>query len=1214
MAADCNNKNPLQRSGTSQYQRVLEALLPSYAQVDERDYADLILFARNYAACLNYYNALNKADGDWTSLMKMDVSVTLAAQVKQNAVKYFSYITWLSEFINAFDGLGTNIIKDHYKFIYDFLYTLIYDLDRQHGSLPEDFEFTQYLGNTIRSRLAELAKRLDAWYEGSVTEGLLDAAGTARSIKAPVPVKLTQELKKQALSSIWAAGTSFVPEYHGSSVASKIKNVVNHNMFKGVVENILKSLSQIIETARQYLDQTLTDFPTHTPHYALYLTFLRLFRVAQNDLNTYSERHLQFYYREVLRLMPRPAVPDEVHLVFELARNVNSHLLPADTIFKGGKNADGLEMYYGLTDDIVVNTGKVKTIRAIYKEEKTSADGNYQNVYSAPVANSADGKGADLGEGKAWETFGDPGKNDMAVTGFAIAHSLLYLKEGERRVEIFIQCAGLKELLNAEAIDIMANLKVELTGAEGWYEVELETGALVGVVWVFENLAIFQFEMGAEAPAIIPYSEEIHGGGFETGLPVIRFTMVNTKGQFNAGKIMSAVSLGTVNLFVSVSGMKSVSIQNEVSVLDPAKPFQIFGPQPHVGSSFIIGSKEIMLKNRQNEVSVNLDIEWDNIDRLETGKGDGNQYYYTGDNDGGNDPDGGKKILAGYLKNGNWVMDTASQEIFKHVHQTVGGKTYHCPISNTLNITIPVFDTDFDFSEDEVYNIQSRNGFAKLEFRGLIDFGHSDYVRRLMQQAVKGASAVIPPEPYTPTVKSLTVRYTAQASFDMADATAGSVNDTRGRFYHIHPFGHAEQHRAFLGAGTNIPLIPRFSNEGELFVGLEKFAASQSVNILFQVSEGSADPTRDRQNLVWHYLAASNIWKPFDTRSLVDETNDLTRSGIIKFPFPADAVAANTLMGEQLFWIRGVVQQDSAAVCDMVALHAQAAKAQLTDYAASGLEFKSLLPASTISKLLKSDSAVKKIEQPYASFNGKARETDPQFYTHTSERLRHKKRSITMWDYERMVLEQFPQIYKVKCLNHTAVRMGGATPEKDNELAPGHVVVVTLPDLQNRNAFNPLRPQTSLGTLVEVAEFLKQHISPWVKIQVKNARFEEIQLDFRVKFMNDDTAYYHDVLIGELEEFLSPWAYGGTRDIEFGGRMQRSVLLNFVEERPYVDYVTCFKMYHIVDGVKSADVEEAEATSARSIFVSYAGKTDDAGNITDPKHIIDYVNVDCNCS
>jgi hypothetical protein len=110
-----------------------------------------------------------------------------------------------------------------------------------------------------------------------------------------------------------------------------------------------------------------------------------------------------------------------------------------------------------------------------------------------------------------------------------------------------------------------------------------------------------------------------------------------------------------------------------------------------------------------------------------------------------------------------------------------------------------------------------------------------------------------------------------------------------------------------------------------------------------------------------------------------------------------------------------------------------------------------------------------------------------------------------------------------------------------------------------------------------------------------------------VKFNGDDTSYYHDVLINDLEQYLSPWVNGGKQNIDFGGRISKSVLLNFIEERTYVDFVTCFKMNHIVDGIFHYDVEEAIATTARTVFVSYAGSS------VSLKHKIEFENVDCNC-
>jgi len=68
------------------------------------------------------------------------------------------------------------------------------------------------------------------------------------------------------------------------------------------------------------------------------------------------------------------------------------------------------------------------------------------------------------------------------------------------------------------------------------------------------------------------------------------------------------------------------------------------------------------------------------------------------------------------------------------------------------------------------------------------------------------------------------------------------------------------------------------------------------------------------------------------------------------------------------------------------------------------------------------------------------------------------------------------------------------------------------------------------------------------------------------------------------------------------------VLINFIEERSYVDYLSCVKMYQIVEGIRSSDLEEAQATSARSVFVSV--KSDDATNA----HAITFITTtECVC-
>jgi hypothetical protein len=244
-----------------------------------------------------------------------------------------------------------------------------------------------------------------------------------------------------------------------------------------------------------------------------------------------------------------------------------------------------------------------------------------------------------------------------------------------------------------------------------------------------------------------------------------------------------------------------------------------------------------------------------------------------------------------------------------------------------------------------------------------------------------------------------------------------------------------------------------------------------------------------------------------------------------------------------------------------------------------------------------SDSAIKKVTQPNASFGGRQRETNDQFYVRVSERLRHKHRGIGMWDYERIVLEAFPSVYKAKCINHTQIieqTIAGQASFTDNEMKPGSVVVVTIPDLKNKNAFDPLRPYTSLGLLAEIRKYLYKYISPHADLDVRNPKFEEIQLEFSVRYTVEENEFYTKQLRQELEEFMAPWAYDPDSDIAFGGKISKSVLINFIEERPYVDFLGCVKMYQISQGTRSSDLEEAVASSARSVFVSV--KSDDPVN------------------
>src|SRR5690606_34836977 len=194
----------------------------------------------------------------------------------------------------------------------------------------------------------------------------------------------------------------------------------------------------------------------------------------------------------------------------------------------------------------------------------------------------------------------------------------------------------------------------------------------------------------------------------------------------------------------------------------------------------------------------------------------------------------------------------------------------------------------------------------------------------------------------------------------------------------------------------------------------------------------------------------------------------LIRSGIISFIIPADATTGNSLLPAGSIWIRASITTLTQAVCKLLSVLAQAALVNFTDQNNATDFLDHAIPAGTISKLKEPSSSVKKISQPYASSGGRANETDETYYIRSRERLRHKSRAITIWDYEHLILEAFPDIHKVKCLNHTKY-----VGNDYNEVAPGHVTIITIPNLVNRNDANPLRPYTNQDVLTSIFDFLK---------------------------------------------------------------------------------------------------------------------------------------------
>ncbi|WP_332912561.1 baseplate J/gp47 family protein [Algoriphagus boritolerans] len=581
---------------------------------------------------------------------------------------------------------------------------------------------------------------------------------------------------------------------------------------------------------------------------------------------------------------------------------------------------------------------------------------------------------------------------------------------------------------------------------------------------------ILKCHLVPDQDAVVGYKEEVLLQKFRTDQPVLKVELADTI-QSYAYPILQGIELSSVKIHVDVSGVENLVLQNDQTTLPVGKNIHPFGFRPVLGSNFYIGSREVFSKSLEN---LNIHLEWHGLPSLGFSDHTPNILRL-------------KQMPPSKSKRIFWMTDPGAI-LKKTIHLFTGAGTPATVQSYSLSSgDLGSIGPEPELEEFISWSPASKRGFLKLSLSGT-DFGHKEYPNLFASKVIKkldNKEEVLPNEPYTPEVKSVKLDYTASDSFKAGESDWNS-------FFHISAFGEAKQ---ALNPGL---LVPDYLDEGYLLIGLKNHFPGQSIQLLINVLDGSANPEKPVPTVSWSYLSG-NEWKAFDKRDVVlDETNGLIQTGLIGFTMPRAADQFHTILDSNMTWLRATVVENSDAIPDFTHIIAQAIRVTFEDFENDPNRLAIALPAKTIAKLKNSQAQISKIDQPFASFGGKTAEASEDFYTRISERLRHKQRAVTRWDYEHLVLEYFPEIYQVKALNHTEY---DGNLENYRALAPRHVTVVLVANVRNKNAIDPLRPKASVALIAKVREFISKICSAGVYFHVVNPVYEELQVKANVRFL-----------------------------------------------------------------------------------------------------------------
>ncbi|MBS0423713.1 MAG: baseplate J/gp47 family protein [Proteobacteria bacterium] len=1199
--------------GRSQEKRLLPALEKDYFNVAELRFHTLLALAVEYAQVLKFYNLENREDGTWEHFFSLDETVVIATILAVDLDKlasgegYKSLVTDADrELIDTLRAIPAKEVGRHMIAAY----SAVTMLDK----------WLQLLAHAKNSIGVELRKVVESVIAGLKKD--IDVLGDY--LAGHLPHRLPEEIFSRDLNALMSA----VKETKLSRV-NAVVDVSDPVPIRSSFYAFIKAIEMVQFSAEKLLSASLVS-QDHEPATGLLIAFLQLFQKLHHKVNRFTLNYVDFYYDQVLKAQPRGFAPDHVYLVVAPSKKNHTVLIPKGTEFLAGQDENKRDIVYAAAEDVVVNDAAVSAIHTLFFK-RDSLNFPENSLYESVVLNDrVDEVTRQLATGgwlndvpvatadspldeeslESYPLFGAPKKSEdtmlvqHARIGFAVASKVLRLQEGRRTVCIRMQFTGAQEMsleqwirniaiaMQPPGTRVVSSLQeqqaffkvfrdmfiVSLSAEDGWRELAEYLPSYSGVdPQQKKNSLAITFFLPEDFPAVVAYDRNIHGDGYETRLPVVRMIQ-NPRSYLYPYGILNKLELDRISIDVMVKGCRMLQLYNNIGQLSPLAPFTPFGPIPEVGSYFIAGCAEAAGKQLSD---FKLEIQWGG---LPAGIGGFKTYYQGYETFGDTD----FRVSTSVLANGKWLPENAKGMAAHSLFQIKAGLDGGSEVNERSELfCAPVISY---WSPDDYRSAATEFGYTPSTNKGFFKFtlvapqqafGHRDYPAVLANVLTFNAKQKhakflkkAPNLPYTPMITAISANYRASAHIVPGKEEAGCSPAVREKMMHLHPLGWED---VTMQADRAYHLLPQYEYSGNLLIGLDGLAGGGVVTLYFHLRENSLPVEHAAvQEIQWFYLA-QNRWLPLSTQEIIaDSTQRFMKAGIVTLDIPADITQENTVLPAGLCWLRVSSEHDLGKYCSLYSIHTQALKASRYMQEDAVLSSAIRLPAGTVSRLRQSIPGIGGIRQIQSSFGGRLAEDRGHLRIRVSERLKHKQRALLPADYELLILEQFPQIYKVKCF--PGMNPGFAAEQRFN---PGHLLIAVVPYLY-RNAISAHKPLLSGHLLNDVKDFIGQYAPSFATVHVINPVYEVIQVRCTVKLKNPLLAGMYLARLNQaISDFLSPWneTIGYTR--HFGWVVSKHDIESFIQNLDYADRVTNLSLLRIApmgegfyDFLDSADKPE----------------------------------------
>jgi hypothetical protein len=594
-----------------------------------------------------------------------------------------------------------------------------------------------------------------------------------------------------------------------------------------------------------------------------------------------------------------------------------------------------------------------------------------------------------------------------------------------------------------------------------------------------------------------------------------------------------------MHLRVRADGLTRLAAFNDDGAVAPDQTFMPFGARAGDGSTFVVAAPEMA---RKPVTAIRLRLDWSDL--LVAAGGFETRYALYPPEMERPDP----KVAVDYLSRDRWrivspkpVPMIASDPVTGRLYSAwefsgpIPGKTL--PVSGTTPGVVPRARGALQAGAIRLTLSGSGEGFGQARYPlAMVDAMRPRLIPRIASVVPpRIAPRPVPDPPWLPRASGLRLGYEAEEVLDLAAPESARPGD---HLVQVGPFGRVEMFPA--RAGREVTLFPPRLGLATLMVQVTGPYALNQLGLLFDIADAGHFRRASRLvPLTWHYLGPSG-WTALPPDAIASDTTDgLRRSGVVTLDLPDDAKSDSTEMPGGGYWVAVSVAGSRYKDLPRVA----------------GIRTNGVWVAATDgAHATEGDSARNWVlEQPIAGLPPplevgrrappRAAEDQLGFRARVSERLRHRGRAVTPWDIERLVLQEFPEVWMAKCLPHLSSRSPRPQPGQMTIVVVRHPPEGFGPSLPKQGRLESPAPEARLfdgGTLDRIRKFLEDRAPVFAGMEVVNPAFDRlrVRLSLRFRRFRDDGALSARVRT-EIDRLLTVWTappaigrFGWTLDVE----------------------------------------------------------------------------------